>query len=235
MLKLVLLPTLLLLCCQELRALHSNLSNGAVQSHDISPGDKAPMVKNRQTRQAGGCGCTADIYDSGNYGGRVLRISQQNADFTNDFFNDRVESIRLHGNCRWIFYENTNFDLAEGGQGSTHLLRAGYYASAPSWGGRGNQISSARALPPDGTKAIALFQHLNFAGRMLVLYSSSNHLQLLDFGDHVSSVIVIGGTWTLYQHDSYQGMSSRLAPGEYPSIHSLGVGADSVSSVRRNN
>lgn len=172
------------------------------------------------------CECNADVFDSGNYGGRVLRISQQNAHFTNDFFNDRVESIHSHGNCKWLFHEHKNF------LGSTHLLRAGYYASAPSWGGPGNQISSARALPPDGTTAIVLFQHDIYRGRMLVLYGSEPNFPFVNFGDHVSSVIVTGGTWTLYEHSNYQGRSSRLGPGEYSNIHSSGVGGDSVSSVR---
>ncbi len=155
-----------------------------------------------------------------------MLISQQNADFGNDFFNDRVESIRLNGNCRWIFYERSNF------AGSSHYLRAGYYASAPSWGGRGNRISSARALPPDGTTAILLFQKSNYLGRMSALYASNSHLPSLDFGDHVSSVIIIGGTWTLYQHSNYEGKSITLRPGEYASIHGTSLGGDSLSSVK---
>ena len=138
-----------------------------------------------------------------------------------------MESIRLHGNCRWLFYEHDNFI------GRVHLLHVGYYASAPGWGGSGNQITSARALPPTGTVAIALFQHDNYEGRMLVLYDSSSHFPSLDFEDHVSSVIIIGGTWTLYERINYQGRSSRLGFGDYANIHSLHVGGDAISSVTR--
>ena len=167
------------------------------------------------------------MYDHSNYGGRLLTLSQQNAHFANDFFNDRVESIRLHGTCKWLFYEHANF------LGSSHLLQAGYFASAPGWGGSGNRISSARALPPSGTTAILLFDHANFSGRMLMLYASSSHLPTLDFSDHISSVIVTGGHWTLFQHTDYQGTHSAFGVGEYPNIHSTSVGGDSVSSVRR--
>lgn len=116
---------------------------------------------------------------------------------------------------------------------SSHLLTAGYYSSAPRWGGSGNQISSARALPPDNTVAICLFQHANYQGRMLVLYGSNSHLPSLNFGDAISSIIITGGTWTLFEHSNYRGRSSRLVQGEYPDLHSFHIGGDSVSSVRR--
>lgn len=152
-------------------------------------------------------------------------IFQQNAHFANDFFNDRVESIRINGNCRWLLYEHSFF------LGSVHFLAAGYYASAPRWGGSNNAISSARVIPQN-TVAILLFQHGNYRGRMLTLYSSNTHLPSLDFGDHVSSIIITGGTWTVYEHSNYGGRSSRLAPGEYPSIRSFRIGEDAISSVR---
>ena len=166
------------------------------------------------------------MYDASNYGGRSLTISQQNAHFSNDFFGDRAESIHLHGNCRWLFYTDPNF------LGTTHLLNVGYYASSPSWGGSANLISSARALPPGGTRAIALFQHPNYQGRMLVLYSSDHDVPMRDFGDHVSSVIVIGGTWTLYRDPNFLGVSATLGPGDYALPDSFGIGGDTLSSVR---
>jgi len=86
-------------------------------------------------------------------------------------------------------------------------LSPGYYASAPRWGGPGNRISSARALPTGGTEAIILFQHPNFSGRMLVLFDSVSSLPSLDFNDHVSSAIVTGGTWNLFEHGDYTGKS----------------------------
>ena len=170
----------------------------------------------------------ARVYDHENYNGRALVISQQNAQFQNDFFNDRVESIRLEGNCRWLFYEHDNF------VGQVHLLHVNYYASAPTWGGSANQITSARVLPPASTMAIILFQHDNYQGRMVVLNSSDPHLPNIDFSDHISSIIVTGGSWTLFENSNYQGRQTPLSTGEYPNIHSLHVGGDSISSVRRN-
>ena len=94
-------------------------------------------------------------------------------------------------------------------------------------------ISSARALPPEHTTSILLFDHINYQGRMLALYTSSNHLPSLDFSDHISSVIVTGGHWTLFQHTNFTGISQGFGVGEYSNIHLEVVGGDSVSSVRR--
>ena len=98
--------------------------------------------------------------------------------------------------------------------------------------GPGNHISSARALPPDGTIAIiALFAHGDFDGRMTVLYGSSSHLPSLEFGDAVSSVIVIGGTWRVYERSNYQGTYTQLSTGHYRRMSSYSVGNDRISSV----
>ena len=173
-----------------------------------------------------GCGCNLIAYDHTNYGGRSLLIKQQNADFKNDYFNDRVESIKVEGSCRWLLYEHSQFT------GQTSMIYAHNYRSYVSWGGSGNRISSARALPPAGTVAIVLFQHPNFQGRMLVLYGSHSNLPSIDFNDHLSSFIVTGGRWTLYQHSQYGGNSATYTAGEYATMPS-NFGNDQLSSVKK--
>ncbi len=49
-----------------------------------------------------------------------------------------------------------------------------------------------------------------YAGRMVVLYSSHQELPFLDFNDKISSVIVTGGTWTVYEHTVYHGHSKTI-------------------------
>ncbi len=151
---------------------------------------------------------------------------EQNANFDNNFFNDRASSIVIDGPCRWLFYQDHNF------LGTTTLLTPRSYSSPPSFGGNGDRISSARAIPPLGTDAICLFEHGNYQGRMLVLYGSSPYLRLLDFNDRVSSVIITGGSWTLYEHRDYNGRTTTLSAGDYPNIHTLHIGGDTVTSVR---
>ena len=132
----------------------------------------------------------------------------------------------MEGSCRWLFYEHTQF------AGRTSLIYTHNYQSYIGWGGSGNHISSARALPPAGTEAIVLFQHTNFQGRMLVLYGSHSNLPAIDFNDHLSSFIITGGRWTLYQHTVYHGSSATYGTGDYATLPS-GIGNDQLSSVRK--
>ena len=177
------------------------------------------------------CDCRLTVYDHINFGGRSLLILQQNALFINDWFNDRVESAVITGSCVWIFYEDKNFNRQTYTTGNTHILQPGRYNTPISWGGPGNHISSARVLPPDGTIAIALFQHADFEGRMMVLYESDNHFKALDFNDEVHSVIITGGTWKLYEHSNYQGEHTQLSAGHYPNLQTFTIGNDEISSV----
>ena len=166
------------------------------------------------------------VYDHTNYAGRSLLIKQQNAHFNNDYLNDRVESAIVQGDCVWLLYQDPHF------LGQSHIVNPGYYPSSIGWGENGNHISSARALPSEGTVAIALFQHDHFQGRMLVLYASNSHLPSLDFNDQITSFIITGGRWTLYQHSSYGGRSATFGLGQYPTAPSS-VGNDQISSVKR--
>ena len=174
------------------------------------------------------CGCDLRAYDHSNYKGRSLLIRQQNADLRNDYFNDRVESLKISGSCQWLVYQHINF------LGNSVILNPRNYRSASNWKGSGNRISSARALPPPGTKAIVLFQHTKYKGRMLVLYGSNDNLPAIDFNDQLSSFIITGGCWTLYEHTKYQGRHATFGPGQF-SIASLGAsgGNDAISSVRK--
>lgn len=169
------------------------------------------------------------VYDNNSYMGRSLLIRQQNARLINDDFNDRVESIKVSGSCPWIIYNSDNF-LA-----TSYILNPGNYPSPSSWGGFGNRISSARALPPPYTTAIALFQYDNYWGRMLVLYDSSKNLIPLDFNDKVNSFIINGGHWTLYADVDYTGRSVTYGPGQYTlsALRNAG-GGNRISSVKKN-
>ena len=107
------------------------------------------------------CGCDLIAYDNSNFGGRSLLIRQQNAHFSNDYFNDRMDSAIVQGRCQWLLYQHSNF------RGRRYIVDPGRYPSPANWGGSANYISSARALPPRGivcTLATVLmtFQHEHF-------------------------------------------------------------------------
>ena len=82
-----------------------------------------------------------------------------------------------------------------------------------------------------GTHAIVLFQHSRFRGRMLTLYGSNSNLPKLNFNDQLSSFIVTGGRWTLYEHTDYRGSKVTYGPGQYSSLP-VGVKNDHISSIK---
>ncbi len=172
------------------------------------------------------CDCEAIAYPHPNFGGRSLSIRQQNADFRNDLFTNIVDSIKIKGKCRWLFYSSPNF------LGETHFLALFNYSSSPSWGGPGDHLSSARVLPPAGTRAIALFDLNYYAGRMLVLYQSCSDLEDFAFNEQVSSYIIIGGSWKLYLDKNFVGNYDSHGVGEYPVSHGAHIRNNTVSSVK---
>ncbi len=172
------------------------------------------------------CDCEAIAYPHPNFVGHSLSIRQQNADFRNDLFTNVVDSIKIKGKCRWLFYSSPNF------LGETHFLALFNYSSSPSWGGPGDHLSSARVLPPAGTHAIALFDLNQYAGRMLVLYQSSDDLEDFAFDNQVSSYIVIGGSWKLYLNKNFVGYYDSRGVGEYPIAYGPQIRDNTMSSVK---
>lgn len=172
------------------------------------------------------CDCEAVVYLHPNYNGRSLSIRHQNADFRNNFLDDSVDSIQIYGNCRWLFYSDYNF------QGDVHYLPLSNFSSAPSWGGPGDQISSARVLPPTGTRAIALFDLKRYAGRMVILYQSCDDLNKFTFSNRASSFIILGGSWKLYRDKNFAGLLGLRSNGEYPHTIYTSIGDNTVTSVQ---
>ncbi len=79
-------------------------------------------------------GCEATVYDQVNYGGRSLVIYDQNANFQNSYFNNKVDSIKISGTCDFLFYEDENFNDPKWRNTETYLLRPGVYPSPETWG-----------------------------------------------------------------------------------------------------
>ena len=132
------------------------------------------------------------------------------------------------GNCQWLFHDNINF-----GSVARLVEPNSCYESAVIWGGAGNEMSSARALPPEGTDAIVLFEDGFFTGRMLVLYDSDSNLVNDAFNDKLSSFIVIGGSWTLFYHIEYRASGGTFTAGNYRVLPGNMLDEE-VSSVMKN-
>ncbi len=161
------------------------------------------------------------MYEHNNFAGQKLTVYGQIGDLNNNAFNDMVSSAKVYGSCQWIFYADPNY------QGDPSVLSAGSYPSTLAWGQNNDALSSLRAVPPQGTTSIALFEHPKFSGKILVLYGSASNLPDYNFNDIVSSAIVTGGTWELYEHSDYTGSHITLSQGH----HFFGV-HDIASSVK---
>jgi hypothetical protein len=88
---------------------------------------------------------------------------------------------------------------------------------------------------------IRLFRDDNFEAGEISRTDSDSNLHPESFGDVVSSVIVVSGTFTLFQHINFTGFSVTVSKtggpssnGRYPSPSSLGGRNDVVSSIRKN-
>ena len=162
------------------------------------------------------CDCTAELFKSPGLQGRKLEVQDQNADLDNDDFDNTAYSVRINGNCEWLFYNCTDFCCFDAvyGPGDYNVL------SSP-------KLSSLRTLPTNGTTAIALFNEEDFEGRMEILCfdESESDLGNRDFDNRARSVISIRGNWNLYEDTGFQGTKFVVNAGQcVPSLPTtLGV------------
>lgn len=69
--------------------------------------------------------------------------------------------------------------------------------------------------------SIVLFERSGFRGRRTLLKSSTVNLQLTESCTRVSSILVEGGIWVLYESNNFRGSQFLLKPGEVPDWHKL--------------
>lgn len=89
---------------------------------------------------------------------------------------------------------------------------------------------------------IILFRDVNFGKAALVVTAGDPRLKSQDFNDSTSSLIVVSGTWKLYQDDSYKTtdagpwtVSENGGPfkdGTYPDFRDWKGKNDSISSLK---
>ena len=68
---------------------------------------------------------------------------------------------------------------------------------------------------------------------MLVLYDISQSLPSLEFNDKLSSFIITGGRWTLYEHTNYNSRSVTFTTGQYTISSLSGAGGMIKSALSR--
>jgi hypothetical protein len=88
---------------------------------------------------------------------------------------------------------------------------------------------------------IRLFRDSNFLGGSIVLNGDASNLKDFGFTDVLSSIVVVSGTFTLFQDQDFGGFSVTVSPrggpnsdGQYPSQKEFGNRGDTISSVKLN-
>ena len=169
--------------------------------------------------------CT--LYRDVNYGGAMLTLSKEMSNLNVQSFNDAASSAKVSG-TPWIFYKDTSF------MSTSYVVKPGSYPNPGSWGGQNDTLSSLRPLPSESEGdrgVIAIFEHTNYCGRMIVLTSSTANFTAINFNDTASSMIVIKGRWTVFRDTNYQGDIGTYTAGAY--VSNLAPN-DTMSSIRLN-
>ena len=111
----------------------------------------------------------------------------------------------------WIFYQHVDF------KGNAQVVEPGDYPTYSSWGGANDDLSSLCPLPSEseGDTVIAIFEHVNYGGRMLVLTSSEANFLTHSFNDIACSLIIVKGRWTVYKHINYDVALGTYTAGTY--------------------
>ncbi|KAA0720859.1 Beta/gamma crystallin domain-containing protein 1 [Triplophysa tibetana] len=123
-----------------------------------------------------------------------------------------MSSCRVHAGS-WLAFGCESFS------GSQCVLEDGDYPDLRMMGFT-QPKTSVLSLQPIGHEfslpSIVLFERSGFRGRRLVLKSSSVNLQLTESCTRVSSILVEGGIWVLYESNNFRGSQFLLKPGEVP-------------------
>jgi hypothetical protein len=81
--------------------------------------------------------------------------------------------------------------------------------------------------------SIVLYKDSNFIGDIATFsYPVDSLGAIKNVSDQTSSCEVKSGTWILYEGASFQGKSSVLTVGRYSSSSGMGIGGDTLSSLR---
>ena len=162
------------------------------------------------------------LYEDNNYRGRSVTLTGANPKLGNEGFDDKTSSCKVESG-HWILYQNDDFG------GNYCILGPGDYADAKGMGFSNDSLSSLRPLPESG---VCLFENYEFSGRMVELTAAQSNFGNIDFNDETSSVIVVSGTWDLFQNYDFNGTRWQLSTGRYAKPEEGGFKNDSVSSAQ---
>ncbi|HVG98009.1 MAG TPA: beta/gamma crystallin-related protein [Chloroflexota bacterium] len=146
-------------------------------------------------------------------------------------FADRASSVVVLAGS-WQLYRDADFR-----QPYPPVLGPGLYANLAALGVANDTVSALRptAARPTATGApfqgqVVLHEHSGFRGAHQHVFGNAPRV---DFGDRVSSLAVLSGSWQLFRDaDFRQPFTPVFGPGAYPNASAAGVANDTVSALR---
>jgi hypothetical protein len=169
------------------------------------------------------------LFDSDNFRGRSLALSDDLADLRRSDFNDDTASVSVESG-EWEVCTDSFF------HGQCRVLSPGQYRQLdPSIRRRITSVRRAGTGAPvtrAGVPSIQLYEGINFDGRSFDVRRDEPTLDPYRFNERASSMIVNEGEWEVCTDPGYSGRCSVYRPGRYAD---LGRMNNSVSSIRRIN
>lgn len=182
----------------------------------------------RRAQRPGNAEPAITFYDQEGYSGRSYTTEQTRPNFQREGFNDRASSVVVTGGA-WEVCSDTRFG------GRCTLLRTGDYPSLQPMG-LNDRISSVRRVddapaPPVAVgPSIVFYDQEGLRGRSFTADDTVANLERQGVG-RAASAEVLGGNWDVCEDPRFGGRCTRLSPGRYPTIASMGL-SDQVASVR---
>lgn len=182
----------------------------------------------RRAQRPGDAPPAITFYDQEGYSGRSFTTEDSRANFEREGFNDRASSAVVTGGA-WEVCSDPRFG------GRCTVLRPGDYASLQPMG-LNDRISSVRRVDAAPTPpvvvapSVVFYEQEGLRGRAFTADDTIPNLERQGFG-RAASAEVLAGSWDVCEDPRFGGRCTRLSPGRYPTISSMGL-SDRVASVR---
>ena len=173
------------------------------------------------------------LYDETNYGGRCVRLTDDQPDLSDVAFNNVASSIRIVGDWTATLFVNQNYDNAA----STFTSDDSDLSNNNIGNDRASSVRIQHGNVPsgaacDGGEGLYLYEHPNYQGRCVKFTGDAPDLRTVGFDDTASSLRILGSwTATLYRDLSGSGGSSTFMQDD-ANLADNTIGDNQATSVR---
>ncbi|XP_053370303.1 beta/gamma crystallin domain-containing protein 1 [Clarias gariepinus] len=125
----------------------------------------------------------------------------------------------------WVAYSHVDYS------GNQYVLEKGFYNTCADWGSGDNRICSIQPILPaladsvPSRSELLLYTEPNFQGTCQVHCESE---EFLPQSRGVQSCRAVGGSWVLYDGDSFSGNQYVLSEGDYANLTSMGCAINCI-------